>query len=55
MKKIVLSLFTVLNLTSLGQSSGGYNNIACDPDWKLESIVTGSGLYSLGTISSDHQ
>ena len=37
MKKTILALFTILSLTSLGQTSGGYNNIACDPDWKPES------------------
>ena len=36
MRHLILSLFTLLSLTSLGQSTGGHN-IACDPEWTRES------------------
>ena len=55
MRHLILSLFTLLSLTSLGQSTGGHN-IACDPEWTRESyglakisIPKGDWLFAQGT------
>ena len=55
MRHFILSLFTLLSLTSFGQSAGGYN-IACDSVWSRESygvakisIPIGNWLFAQGT------